>query len=957
MTIDFKALQIKTSKIIASGSAASPKLLVYATGSAADDSGGLTHLSGTGSDAWVFVSGALNSTERIVLGGQTVVSGALLAMSGLSVGSATDPQEAIVAVMSDAPVGSEYSGHGIRLDYASSQMYNAPTFKTRRSRGSIASIQAVTGGDKIAIFDLQGATAPGVWSSSVLIEWLASSTPTSTFVPTNMLVSLGSPTSASNPVFAISGSGDLQVLSGSAFVTGSLFVIPKNSTGYPVLLIGPSGSVGTQGTYGNDVYAFISGNIATKPAVIPDYTKRGTTVIGGDLVVSGTLFGGSPLSIGSPVTMNSTLTVSGTTIFSGNVQITGTLSGGGAGGAPTDADYLVKTANGSLSAERVVTDTTSVTWDWSNATQAQALRAALTGDVTAPANSNTTTLAKLIAVWSTVSTTLTLGTGQPLSLTDATMTGKTAGGSVNGSGTAGIVASSFSSSAAETGTGSSQAGLGSAAASGQPYNSTDFPGQNGMICKLQRSDGDDCLLSDMLSTAILADRNAEVYAYLSYRSDLAADAKWRLWFYYKRNSDGLEVPFTPDTSLTNCRLQVPEVMTMSSASVSSFLGRPQFGSFAAEIGNNSVGYTQFVSSSATQRVIGRNTAGAGNFEEVTFTQLLDWVGSATRGDLLVRGASTWSRLALGSAGRLLVSSGSDPVWKLTPSQQLLYGTGQDGSLAFDGTSAVTINGSSVSPSSGIYTLTDDIDAQTITMSGTAQIKCAGYIVRCWGLVMGASNVIHDDGNAASGSTAGGALTTGGSMQRQSFPGNAGKGVGVNGSAGNAATSDSVGGAGGTGGAGDATSGGGSAAATAPVANRGRVFTGKNLVNAWMGGTTGASPNGYNGGAGGASGGGGTAGNSGGGGGGGGVCLVFAANVNATAGAVIRANGGNGGNAPGTNAGGGGGGGAGAAVLVCETAIVLPTVQANGGAAGAGTGTGVAGGAGGAGTTRIIQLAA
>lgn len=43
-----------------------------------------------------------------------------------------------------------------------------------------------------------------------------------------------------------------------------------------------------------------------------------------------------------------------------------------AGGAPTNADYLVKTANGSLSAGRVVTDTTSVVWDWDTAGQAKA---------------------------------------------------------------------------------------------------------------------------------------------------------------------------------------------------------------------------------------------------------------------------------------------------------------------------------------------------------------------------------------------------------------------------------------------------------------------------------------------------------------------------------------------------------------------------------------------------------
>ena len=65
----------------------------------------------------------------------------------------------------------------------------------------------------------------------------------------------------------------------------------------------------------------------------------------------------------------------------------------GAGNAPDSADYLVKTATGSLSAERVVTDNTAITWDWSTAGQAKAVRAALTGDVTASANSNATTIA------------------------------------------------------------------------------------------------------------------------------------------------------------------------------------------------------------------------------------------------------------------------------------------------------------------------------------------------------------------------------------------------------------------------------------------------------------------------------------------------------------------------------------------------------------------------------------
>lgn len=62
-------------------------------------------------------------------------------------------------------------------------------------------------------------------------------------------------------------------------------------------------------------------------------------------------------------------------------------------GAPTDAEYLVGTANATLSAERVVTDTSSITWDLATAAQAKAKRAALTGDVTASADSNATSIA------------------------------------------------------------------------------------------------------------------------------------------------------------------------------------------------------------------------------------------------------------------------------------------------------------------------------------------------------------------------------------------------------------------------------------------------------------------------------------------------------------------------------------------------------------------------------------
>jgi hypothetical protein len=83
------------------------------------------------------------------------------------------------------------------------------------------------------------------------------------------------------------------------------------------------------------------------------------------------------------ITIGSGLSLSGTTL---------TASGGG-GGAPTTAEYLVKTADATLTAERVVGDSTSVVANWTTGGQVSFERAALTGDVTASANNNATTIA------------------------------------------------------------------------------------------------------------------------------------------------------------------------------------------------------------------------------------------------------------------------------------------------------------------------------------------------------------------------------------------------------------------------------------------------------------------------------------------------------------------------------------------------------------------------------------
>lgn len=82
------------------------------------------------------------------------------------------------------------------------------------------------------------------------------------------------------------------------------------------------------------------------------------------------------------------------------------------------------------------------------------------------------------------------------------------------------------------------------------------------------------------------------------------------------------------------------------------------------IANSAVTYAKIQNISATARVLGRKTSGAGVTEEVTLSELLDFVGSAAQGDILYRGASAWARLGAGTSGYFLktLGTGANPAW-------------------------------------------------------------------------------------------------------------------------------------------------------------------------------------------------------------------------------------------------------------------------------------------------------
>lgn len=84
----------------------------------------------------------------------------------------------------------------------------------------------------------------------------------------------------------------------------------------------------------------------------------------------------------------------------------------------------------------------------------------------------------------------------------------------------------------------------------------------------------------------------------------------------------------------------------------------------AKILNSNVIYAKIQNVSATSRVLGRKTAGAGVVEELTLSEILDFISSAAQGDILFRGAAAWQRLAAGTNGQVLTSGGAaaDVSW-------------------------------------------------------------------------------------------------------------------------------------------------------------------------------------------------------------------------------------------------------------------------------------------------------
>lgn len=295
------------------------------------------------------------------------------------------------------------------------------------------------------------------------------------------------------------------------------------------------------------------------------------------------------------ITIGSGLSMSGTTL---------SASGGG-GGAPTSAEYLVKSADATLTAERVVGDSTSITANWVTSGQVSFERAALTGDVTASANSNTTAIGANKVLYSMIQ--------QVPALT------------VVGNG------------------GSTTANVGS------------ITGTSNQVLRVDSAGtvlgfGSINLASTSAVTGTLGVANGGT-GITSFGTGVAT------WL-GTPSSANLAAAITDETGTGSL------VFATSPTLVTPVLGTPTSGTLTNCTGLPTTG-TTFTS---TSRVLGRKTASGGAGEECTLSEVLDFVGSAARGDILYRGSSTWNRLGAGTSGQYLKTQGTtgDPVWATIP---------------------------------------------------------------------------------------------------------------------------------------------------------------------------------------------------------------------------------------------------------------------------------------------------
>jgi hypothetical protein len=157
------------------------------------------------------------------------------------------------------------------------------------------------------------------------------------------------------------------------------------------------------------------------------------------------------------------------------------------------------------------------------------------------------------------------------------------------------------------------------------------------------------------------------------------------------------------------------------------------------IANNSV-TNAMLATVATQIIKGRATAGTGNVEDLTLTQILDFL-SSTQGAVLYRGASAWAGLAPGTSGQYLTTNGAaaNPSWTTAPSV-LPSQTGNSGKLlTTDGSTPSWSSDSTVRARGTLNTATNTWSTGVVNFSASVVNTTGGTFVFSFSSALASAN--------------------------------------------------------------------------------------------------------------------------------------------------------------------------------------------------------------------------
>ena len=295
---DFKASGIRAERLISSGSTKKPQLLVYNETAAGND--GITvdtdniKLTGTGSDTWMFVSGAVGGNDRVTFGGDVYISGSIYG--------------ATVSATPASPVDSlQFNSAGIfggssNLTFIGSNRLSLTGSSHVKGYASISGSAEITG--SLVIKDDTADTSQLTLSSS-----------------------------AGNTIFNMYNDGTFYLTNNKSSGQIAVGVTQPDAAGSQVLKIYPKnsqqslsvfneslvGSTAASPSVSADTNFFVNGLISSRAT-----SNRGTAVFGGDLVASGSLY-----ALNGNVTLTS---VGGSTTLtetnSGNLEIRNTALAG-----------------------------------------------------------------------------------------------------------------------------------------------------------------------------------------------------------------------------------------------------------------------------------------------------------------------------------------------------------------------------------------------------------------------------------------------------------------------------------------------------------------------------------------------------------------------------------------------------------------------------------------------------